>query len=139
MSFVLDACALSELSRPRPDPGFVAWFDRQVPESLFISALTVGEIEKGVAALASGRKRTALAGWLATLRSEYGARIISIDDAAATIWGRLSAEADKRGVKLGVVDGLIAATAQQRGFTVVTRNVADFAPTGVAVLNPWER
>jgi predicted nucleic acid-binding protein len=100
--------------------------------------LTVGEIEKGIAALPTGRKRVALSGWLATLRSTYGDRILSIDAAIAAIWGRTAARIEGAGGRLAVVDGLIAATAVHHGYTVVTRNVGDFVKTGVAILNAWQ-
>lgn len=137
MSFLLDTCVLSELTRPRPNGGVVAWFDAQDAEALFVSALTVGEIEKGVAALPSGRKKRLLAGWLATLRSTYAARILPIDAPVAAIWGRTTARLERSGQAVGVVDGLIAATALRHGYTVVTRNVRDFEATGVPLLNVW--
>jgi toxin FitB len=137
VSFVLDTCALSETARPAPDAGFVAWLDQQGAANLFVSVLTIGEIEKGIAALPASRKRTNLANWLATLRSVYGARVLPIDDAIAALWGRMAADAERRGRALSVIDGLIAASAQHHGYSVVTRNSADFEPTGVPVLNPW--
>ena len=91
----------------------------------------------GIIALRAGRK--ALASWLATLRSTYAERVLPIDATIATIWGRLTALVERRGGLLGVVDGLIAATALHHGYTVVTRNIADFAGTGVPVINVWER
>ena len=138
MSFVLDTCALSELTRPAPHPRVAAWFGAQDPDALYLSVLTVGEIEKGIAVLRAGRKKIALASWLATLRSTYAERILPIDATVATIWGRLAAGVERRGRALGVIDGLIAATALHHGCTVVTRNVMDFADTGVPVLNVWE-
>ncbi len=137
MSFLLDTCTVSELTRPRPDRGLLAWFDAQDTTALHLSVLTVGEIEKGIAALRPGRRRSALAGWLATLRSAYTDRILPIDAAIAAIWGRTAARVERRGRGLGVVDGLLAATAIRHGFTLVTRNVADFWETGATVLNVW--
>lgn len=137
MSFVLDTCALSETARPAPDAGFMAWLDHQDAAHLFLSVLTIGEIEKGLAALPAGRRRANLTSWLATLRGVYGARILPIDDAIAALWGRMVSDAEKRGRALSVVDGLIAATAHHHGYAVVTRNVSDFDPTGVPILNPW--
>jgi len=138
LSFLLDTCVLSELTRPTPDSRVSAWLDEQEATSLHLSVLTVGEIEKGVAALPRGRKKRALTTWLATLRSTYADRLLQIDVAVAAIWGRTAAGVERRGRRLGVVDGLIAASALHHGLTVVTRNVADFDATGVALLNPWE-
>lgn len=138
MSFLLDTCVLSELTRPRPNPNVVGWFETQESAALFVSVLTVGEIEKGIAALPTGRKKVALSGWLATLRSTYGDRLLPIDAAITAIWGRTVARVEREGGTLAVVDGLIAATALHHGYTVVTRNVGDFQKTGVALLNAWQ-
>ena len=86
MSFVLDTCALSELTRPAPDPSVATWFAAQDSEALYLSVLTVGEIERCITVLRAGRKKTALASWLATLRSTYGERILPIDATVGTIW-----------------------------------------------------
>jgi predicted nucleic acid-binding protein len=138
VSFVLDTCAVSEITKPAPNPNVLAWFNGQDPAALYVSVLTVGEIEKGIAVLRPGRKKRALTGWLATLRSRYAHRILPIDAAIAAIWGRTAAAVERRGAALGVVDGLIAATAIHHGYTVVTRNADDFALTGVALLNVWQ-
>jgi predicted nucleic acid-binding protein len=76
----------------------------------------------------------ALTLWLERLRHEHAARILPIDDRVALRWGRLAAERSR-----GMADGLIAATAIVHDKIVVTRNVADFADTGIAVINPWDR
>ncbi|MGD0945858.1 MAG: PIN domain-containing protein [Candidatus Binatia bacterium] len=76
---------------------------------------------------------------LATLRSRYAHRILPIDATIAAIWGRTAAAVERRGGTLGVVDGLIAATAIHHGYTVVTRNAGEFALTGVALLNVWQQ
>ena len=81
MSFLLDTCVLSELTRPKPHPSVIRWFEAQDSAALFVSVLTIGEIEKGVAALPTGRKKVALSGWLATLRSTYGDRLLPVDAA----------------------------------------------------------
>jgi predicted nucleic acid-binding protein len=138
LSFVLDTCVVSELTRPAVDPRVLQWFAGQPPEALFLSVLTVGEVEKGIARLAQGPKRRRLTAWLAALRTTYADRLLAIDEAVAATWGRLAARAEQDGSRIGVVDGLISATALHHGYTVVTRNVADFAPSCVALLNPWE-
>jgi predicted nucleic acid-binding protein len=137
VSFLLDTCALSELTRPVPHAAFLAWFHAQSPESLFISALTVGEIEKGIFLASPGRKRAALETWLGRMRSVFSGRILLIDDDVATAWGRLAATAEQNGQPLAIIDGLIAATALIHAFSVVTRNVGDFRSSGVSILNPW--
>jgi predicted nucleic acid-binding protein len=138
VSFLLDTCLLSELTRPKPHLNVIRWFEAQHSASLFVSVLTIGQIEKGIASLPTGRKKVALSGWLATLRSTYADRLLPIDSAVAAIWGRTAARVERDGGTLAVVDGLIAATALHRGYTVVTRNVGEFRKTGVALLNAWQ-
>lgn len=138
MSFLLDTCVLSELTRPTPHSRVSAWLGEQDAAALHLSVLTVGEIEKGVALLPRGMKKRSLTTWLATLRSTYADRLLPVDSAIAAIWGRTAAAVQRRGRRLSVVDGLIAATALHHGLTVVTRNVADFQATGATLLNPWE-
>jgi predicted nucleic acid-binding protein len=138
LSFLLDTCVLSELTRPTPHSRVSAWLGEQDAAALHLSVLTVGEIEKGVALLPRGMKKRSLTTWLATLRSTYADRLLPVDSAIAAIWGRTAAAVQRRGRRLSVVDGLIAATALHHGLTVVTRNVADFQATGATLLNPWE-
>ena len=132
MSYLLDTCVLFE-ARRRSAPA-VAWLQAADPVTLFLSVITVGEIAKGIAV----RERTdpvaavALGRWLDGIRTIYTDRVLPIDDAVATAWGHLMARRS-----LPVPDGLIAATARVHNLTLVTRNVADFADTGVDVVNPW--
>lgn len=137
MSFLIDTCAISEFAGVAPHPKVSAWFKSQVPSSLFLSVLTFGEIERGLVLLDPGRRQRALAAWLGELRTLYQERILPVDETVAAIWGRLTAESRKRGRILKTVDGLIAATAHSRGFAVVTRNVANFAESGIVLINPW--
>jgi len=103
-----------------------------------LSVLTLGEIRKGVAALAHGKRRTRLETWLAVeLKPRFSGRIVPIDDAIADLWGQLAYDAKRQGRTLPIIDGLLAATALQLDLTIVTRNSSDFAATPVPVLNPW--
>ena len=93
---------------------------------------------KGVSLLASGRKRNELDLWLeTTLRPWFGARLLPVDEAVARHWGVLTARQERKGRKLKVADGMIAATALVHDRTIVTRNVKDFAGLGANVINPW--
>lgn len=134
MSFLVDTCALSELIKPKPAPRVSDWFDAAPPETLFVSVLTLGEIRKGVERLGDGRRRDRIAAWLETaLPDWFENRVLPVDGGVADEWGRLVA----RLPRVPAIDGLIAATALRHRLTVVTRNEADFADTGVPLLNPW--
>jgi predicted nucleic acid-binding protein len=89
VSFLLDTYVVSELSKPAPDANVERWLDEQLPESLFLSVPTVGEIEKGLGTLPAGTRRRALTAWLATLRGRYADRLLGIGEEIAILWGRL--------------------------------------------------
>lgn len=137
MAYLLDTCLVSELWKPRPNAGVVEWLEESDEEALFLSVLTLGEIRRGIDQLPAGKKRERLDKALVTLRSRLSPRVLPISDVVAERWGALSAEAARRGKKVHVVDGLIAATALVTGLTVATRNVDDFSPTSVPVIDPW--
>ena len=135
MSFLIDTCALSELLKPRPSRRVSEWFLATPQTAMFVSVLTLGEIRKGAMMLGEGRRRARLIAWLETeLPAWAGDRILPVDADVADTWGRLLA----RTRSIPAVDSLIAATALCHRLTVVTRNEADFAATGVALLNPWK-
>ena len=134
--FLIDTVTLSELRRRERDPMVVAWFERQRTTDLFLSVISIGEIERGIA-----RQRPtdpgfagALAAWLDQVLTLYGERVVPFDLRTARRWGTLSAAVGNDSADL-----MIAATALEHGLTVVTRNVSDFEPTGVAVLDPFGR
>jgi predicted nucleic acid-binding protein len=104
---------------------------------LFLSVLTLGEIAKGIALLAAGRKKKALGTWLTGLESNFGDRILGIDTETAPIWGELTAKAQNAGEIIPAGDGLLAATALRHGLHVMTRNTRHFQASGALVLDPW--
>jgi toxin FitB len=131
---LLDTVVLSELRKSRPSPKVLTWLQNQQPDQLFISVVSLGEIERGIV---MARKTDAafaqsLSVWLEDLVLLYSDRILPVSAPIARRWGRLSAD-------LGhdAADLLIAATALEHGLTVATRNVRPFKPSGVEVLNPF--
>src|ERR1700730_4115456 len=134
--FLLDTNVISELRRPgRANANVVAWASTVPAASFFLSAISILEIELG--ALLSARKDTAqgavLRAWIDDqILSRFEGRILAVDTAVAQRCALLHVP-DPRAER----DALIAATAMVHGLTVVTRNVADFEPAGVALLNPW--
>jgi predicted nucleic acid-binding protein len=132
--FLLDTNVISELVRPRPNPRVTHWLDSIDEELLFLSVLTLGEIRKGITALASARK-VRLEAWLSGgLIPRFESRILAIDQAIAERWGQITGSLAAQGTPLPVIDGLLAATALDHNLTLVTRNVS---LTGVAVFDPW--
>lgn len=138
MRVLLDTCVISEIVRP---PGEQRVKERvaQFPRAgTFLSVVTVAELARGVQLLGPGKKREGYRSGLLRLEKEYEDRILPIDIDTARIWGELDAMCQKKGRRLPVLDGLIAATAIRHGLHVVTRNVSDFEASGALIINPWE-
>lgn len=138
MNYLLDTCLLSELRKPAPDAGVVAWISDIDEARLFVSVLSLGEIQKGVAKPENGRRKNAFQHWLEhDLLRRFDGRILPLDLDMALEWGLTSAANETRGNPAPVVDALLAVTAITRNLTLVTRNDKDFANFSVKVLNPW--
>jgi toxin FitB len=135
VTYLLDTNVISEVRKRRPDAHVVAFFESVKSAELFVSVLTIGEIRAGIERLRRKDKdqANALDQWLAGLCASYADRIINVDAGIADEWGRLNASDP-----LPVIDGLLAATARARGWTLVTRNVADLGKCGVRLLNPFQ-
>lgn len=138
MNYLLDTCVISELVAKSPNEKVVGWV-RSIPEdSLYMSVITIGEIKKGIERLSESKRKHDLNAWLNDeLLERFKNRLSVLDVAVLSEWGRLVARLESEGKMMPAIDSLIAATALLNGFTLVTRNVADFAATGVEVLNPW--
>ena len=137
--YLLDTCVISELIRAEPSPKVMAWIDGQEEQNLYLSVITLGEIEKGIAKLVEGRKKMQLQAWLADeLMERFNGRIFGITTEVARCWGTMLGESEKKGRSLPVFDALIAATAITNGLIVVTRNTADMNGSGATLLDPWE-
>ncbi len=138
MNYLLDTCVISEVVRKQPHAGVLRWLDEQIEQNLFLSVLTIGELNKGITRLPDGKRKDDLRTWLENDLSErFAGRIVPFDLAAAIVWGRMLGETEQRGETLPALDALIAATALANGFTVVTRNVRDLERCRVRVFNPW--
>lgn len=134
MSFLLDTNVVAELSKEEPDPEVVSWI-RLNHRDCFLSAVTVGELVKGIELLPEGKKRRRLARELRFLQEDYRDRVLSYDELAAVEWGRLYAAAKKQHRLLPLEDSLIEATALSHELAVVTRNASDFFR--VRIIDPW--
>jgi predicted nucleic acid-binding protein len=137
--FLVDTNVISEFVRPQPDARVVGWLDATDPAILFASVVTLGEIRLGIEALPLSKRRTELELWLEEGVPEwFEANLLPVTKAIADRWGRMTIQAKKRGATITTSDGLIGATALEHNLTVVTRNIRDFAGTGVEILNPWQ-
>ena len=133
---VLDTNVLAELPRVTPAAGVLAWARDQDPEAIFTTAVCEAELLFGVAAMAEGRRRSALARAVeAMLGAVLGGRVLSFDRKAARIYGELAAQSRRA---VGMADLQIAAIARAHGAdAIATRNTPHFADCGVALVNPW--
>ena len=135
MTYLLDANVLSETRKRQPAAGVADWIAATPPERMYVSVLTLGEIEQGIARV-RGRgdlyQAAALEHWLRDVESGFEDRVLSVTLPVAAAWGR-----QQYSQPLPVIDALIAATARVHGMTVVTRKVKDFELAGVPVLNPF--
>ena len=138
MRTLVDTCVLSELRRTDGNPRVRAMFSTIAESDVFLSVLTIGELRKGIDRLNPGPKKQALSAWIDRLGMAAEGRILAVDLETAVIWGEVSARAEKKGRPIPAIDGLLAATALRHGLHLMTRNVADFEPTGVLLVNPWE-
>lgn len=138
MNYLLDTCVISELVAKRPNSKVVAWVDGVDDGSLYLSAITIGELARGIARLAESQRKQSLAIWLEEeLLPRFSGRILAVDAEVMLVWGKLTAQLEQAGRSLPAMDSLIAAIALYNGYSLVTRNVDDFIGTGVTILNPW--
>ncbi len=132
--YILDTDVISALRRPERAPKAAAWLRGRAENSLYLSAITIGEIARGIGLQQRRDPVFAddLARWLDRTTALFADRILPFEAEDARIWGRLSAEIGHNGADL-----MIAASAIRHGATVVTGNGSDFRPTGVKLENPF--
>ena len=138
MNYILDTNVISELVAAQPDENVAHWIDSVDPERVFLSVITIGELKRGIEKLPDSRRKGELDRWLnEDLLVRFQDHLLAIDVDMMLAWGDLTARLEAVGKPMPAIDSLIAASTAQRGFTLVTRNVADFAHTGISVFNPW--
>lgn len=134
---VLDTNVVSEVMRPQPHPGVVAWLDQQAAQTLYLTSITLAELWFGIGAMPAGRRKEALSRTLDSLLPLFEGRILAFDTDSASHYAQRAVQARAAGHGLPTPDGYIAAIATARGFSVATRDVAPFQAAGVRVINPW--
>lgn len=138
MNFLLDTNVLSEMRKPKADQNVFAWLHATNEDRLFVSVVSVAEIQKGIMSLENGRRRNELESWFrGALLPRFEDRIVPICPEVALVWGELVAGAKRHGFGLGLMDAGLAATARVHSLHVATRNVKDFQRLDVEFLNPW--
>ncbi len=138
MKYLLDTNVISALVAKQPAVEVIDWLDSIDDSLIYLSVITIGEIKKGIERLPDSARKTALRTWLTDeLLLRFQDRILPVDLAVMLRWGKLTAMLEQKGRKLPAIDSLVAAIALHGQFVLVTRNEADFADTGMTVLNPW--
>jgi toxin FitB len=139
MKYLLDTNIISELIARQPDERVVAWVDAQDPASIYLSVITIGEIQKGIVKLPASKRKETLAAWLRDdLLARFSGRILTITSDVMLRWGELTGMLEQAGKPLPAIVSLIAAITLQGGYALVTRNEDDFKDTGVILINPWK-
>lgn len=135
---LLDTNVVSELMRPAPSEAVLAWFAAQDAADLYLSAIGEAELRRGAAMLPAGKRRAQLMAAIdAMIAEDFAGRILPFDSAAAQAFVLVFLERRAAGHPISFADGQIAATARARGAAIATRNTADFAGCGIAVIDPW--
>lgn len=134
MSYLLDTNVVSELRKRAPDRNVLTWYESMPSDQLFLSVMTIGEIRLGIERLRrkDAMQAAALDRWLTGLQTIYCDRIVDIDTTIADTWARFSVPNP-----VPIIDGLLAATASARNWTLVTRNTAALSRCGVRLLDPF--
>ncbi len=137
--YLIDTNVISELTKPIPDPAVVDWFANTPVQSIYISAVTLCEMQRGLALMPTGKRRSALK--LATdavIQNDFAQRCLSLDAKCAPVYGSLAAGQQQQGRTCSAEDAMIAAIALANQFTLVTRNTKDFEGIdGLELHNPW--
>jgi tRNA(fMet)-specific endonuclease VapC len=139
MSFLLDTCVISEALAKKPNPKVLGFVDDLDPEDVYLSAITIGELFKGIEKLSNSRRKNELRTWFNDeLLVRYDSKVLSLDAETLMNWGTLIAHLELDGYTMPAIDSLITATALTHELVLVTRSVGDFEKTGVKIVNPWE-
>ncbi|GIV97587.1 MAG: ribonuclease VapC [Herpetosiphonaceae bacterium] len=139
MRYLLDTCIISELITKKPNQKVVTWIDSIDPDTAYLSVITIGEIQKGIAKLSDSVRRSRIEEWLHDeLLIRFTGRIIPLDLPVLLEWGNLRGALEQTGRKMAAMDSLIAASARYHKLQLATRNEDDFQYAGIPIINPWK-
>jgi len=138
MKYLLDTCVVSEMIKNKPDKNVLEWVRAQDESKLYLSVLTIAEIQKGIEKTSDNSRKKRLKLWLEDdLKKRFEGRIIPIDLNVATKWGEMQGATELNGKPMPVIDGLIAICGLVSNCIVVTRNTSDMQNSSAVLLNPW--
>ena len=135
---ILDTNVVSEPLKPKPDAAVLTWLDRQSPETLYLTTITLAELQAGIEILPAGKRRKALRETTTELAVQFEGRVLSFDQESAHAFGRVFADTQAAGNPIHFGDCSIAAITVSRGFALATRNVRDYKGAGIELINPWD-
>jgi toxin FitB len=137
--YLIGTNVISELTKPLPDPAVVDWFANTPVQSIYISAVTLCEMHRGLALMPAGKRKNALkTATDAVIQEDFAQRCLSLDARCAPVYGSLAARQQQQGRACGAEDAMIAAIALANRLTLVTRNTKDFEGIdSLVLLNPW--
>ena len=134
---ILDTNLVSEPLKPKPNAAVLAWLNRQAPETLYLTTITLAELRAGIEISPVGKRRTALQEATTELAAQFEGRVLSFDQDSAHAFGRVFASTQAAGNPIHFGDCAIAAITIRRGFVLATRNVRDYKGAGIELINPW--
>jgi predicted nucleic acid-binding protein len=139
MNYLLDTCVLSEFTRRQPNQRVIDWLNTINEDQVFLSVITIGEIQHGIERLPGSHRKTELLVWLNDdLLQRFTGRVVDVDAQTMLLWGSLTARLETAGKPMSVMDALIAASAIQNNLILITCNTTDFLNSGVQLVNPFE-
>jgi len=140
LKYLLDTNIISELIKPIPNRSVVSFIDNLDEDDIFISVITIGEIQFGIQKLPDSKKKEKLHSWLHNdLLRRFHHKIIGIDTETMLLWGELSQQLKAKGMPMPIMDLLIATTCLHGGYLLITRNEKDFAHLEIKVINPFRK
>jgi toxin FitB len=138
VNYILDTNVLSELVATQPNQKVLRWIEEVDPGQVFLSVIAIGELKKGIEKLPNSKRKEKLDRWLQEdLLVRFQGHLLPIDTNTMLLWGTLNARLEANGHPIPAIDALLAATAMQHRFTLVTRNTSHFEAAGILLLNPW--
>ena len=136
MTYLLDTNVICEATARAPNSRGLAWGESNAEECC-LSCVSLGEIWKGICLLPDGKRKQAISSWVEGIERDFADRLIALDTKILKTWGKFYAKHEAKGFNMGILDGLLAATAMVHDLTIATRNTQDF-PREIKVVNPWD-